>query len=78
MAEAEASPIHEFEKGNHRIRYSSPVFQFFYRGTLIYTWNSVTEEGIVVRGDFEDSPATIHQRKEIQRAIKDYKEVKGI
>jgi hypothetical protein len=63
------------EAGNHLITCYGNVYHFYYRGTLIYTWNAVTNEGRDIdAGDFEDTASTRNQRKEIKKAILNFKE----
>ena len=66
-----------YESGNHRIEYQADkyLFLYSYRGTLIYGWdayNDVTME--LDAGAFDKTASTINQRREIQKAIADFKE----
>lgn len=68
----------ESTRGNHRITYDGALFLYFYRGTLIYGWNAERDEEIEYdAGDFEGTVSTRNQRKEIQQAIADFRDVMG-
>lgn len=63
------------EAGNHLITCYGNVYHFFYRGTLIYKWNAVKDEGAPVYAkEYEDTASTRNQRKEIQKAIENFRE----
>lgn len=70
----EAIKIGHYEKGNHRIEYKERVFYFYYRGTLIMEWH-VDNEAVVCphAGDFENTASTTNQRKEIEKAIENFR-----
>lgn len=72
MVEAVVSGSAEY--GNHFVTCYSGDFHFFYRGTLIYKWNGVRDEGQEVNaGTYEATASTMNQRKEIQKAIENFK-----
>lgn len=65
----------EYVNGNHTIRFAHNVFGFYYRGTLIYSWDALTNEGISQpAGEFEHTASTQNQRREIQKSITNFNE----
>lgn len=66
----------EYKKGNHEIRFTNDVFGFYYRGTLIYTWDAVGNQGFEQNaGKFEGTDSTRNQRKEILKAIENFNQI---
>lgn len=63
------------DAGNHLITCYGNIFHFYYRGTLIYKWNAVTDDKIgVTAGEYEHTVSTQNQRREIEKAISNFKE----
>lgn len=63
------------ENGNHFVTCFEGDYHFYYRGTLIYKWNAVADEGGPIHaGAYEDTPSTRNQRKEIMKSIANFKE----
>jgi hypothetical protein len=63
------------EDGNHFITCYGGDFHFYYRGTLIYKWDADENKGAPVNaGEYEDTPSTRNQRKEIEKAIENFNE----
>lgn len=64
------------DNGNHFMTCFMNDFHFFYRGTLIYKWNLDKDEGGPVNaGEFENTASTRNQRKEIEKAIEEFRRV---
>lgn len=76
MLEALENPDGIYERGNHLVVYDVEMrFRFYYRGTPIYEWNAVTDaERVILAGEYEETPSTRNQRKEIRQAISDFRE----
>jgi len=63
------------DNGNHFVTCYSFEYHFFYRGTPIYRWNALKDIGQAIdAGKFEDTASTRNQRKEIMKAIENFKE----
>jgi hypothetical protein len=63
------------ENGNHFVTCFEDDYHFYYRGTLIYKYNAVKdEEREVHAGVYEDTASTRNQRKEIKKAIQNFRE----
>lgn len=62
--------------GNHHVTCTEElVFGFSYRGTLIYRWDAQRdEEQALDAGAFEGTASTRNQRREIARAIDEFRE----
>lgn len=64
-----------YEGGNHFITCYGYVYHFFYRGTVVYRWDAITDHGFAVDAkEYEHTASTHNQRKEIQKAIENFKE----
>jgi flagellar hook assembly protein FlgD len=62
------------ENGNHLITCFGNVYHFYYRGTLIYKWDAINDKGHTVpAGKYEDTMSTSNQRREIKKAIENFK-----
>jgi hypothetical protein len=66
----------EHVSGNHRVTCTEElVFGFAYRGTLIYRWDAQRdEEQALDAGVFEGTASTRNQRREIARAISEFRD----
>lgn len=65
-----------YEGGNHLITCYGNIFHFFYRGTVIYKWDAVNNQGGEVdAGEYEGTASTRNQRKEIKSAIENFASV---
>ena len=63
------------DNGNLLVTCYEHVFQFHYRGTVIYKWDAVrNEQSEVFAGKYEGTASTHNQRKEIKKAIGNFLE----
>jgi len=63
------------DNGNLLVTCYGHVFQFHYRGTVIYKWDAVRNDQFEVSaGAYEGTASTHNQRKEIKKAIENFLE----
>lgn len=62
------------EKGNQLVEYTEGAFTFYYRGTPIMGYSTVTGNITDINAvGYEDTPSTFNQRKQLVEAVKEFK-----